>query len=167
MKKTILYTLIGLFLLTLTSFSAHKFYVSIYQINYAPQKKMLQITSRIFIDDLNDVLHKNYNKKTHLGEANESPDDVVLMKKYISDHFFIKVNGDQKNINYLSKELEGNVIICYYNIKNISKIKTLEVQNTVLFDLTSEQQNIIQTTFNGKKQSLLLTSDNVKGILKP
>jgi hypothetical protein len=148
------------------SFGIHKFYVSIYQINYAPEKKMLQITSRIFSDDLNEVLHKHYNKKTFIGESNETPEDVVLMKKYILEHFSIKVNGQQKAINYLSKELEGNVVICYYNIKEISKIKTLEIQNTALFDLNSEQQNIIQTTFNGKKQSLLLTNDNVKGMLK-
>lgn len=166
MTKRILYTFIGLLILTLMSFGVHKFYVSIYQINYAPEKKMLQITSRIFNDDLNAVLYKHYNKKTFIGESNETPEDVVLMKKYILEHFSIKVNGQQKAINYLSKELEGNVVICYYNIKEISKIKTLEIQNTALFDLNSEQQNIIQTTFNGKKQSLLLTNDNIRGMLK-
>lgn len=166
MKKNILYTLIGMLFLTLMSFGIHKFYVSIYQINYASEKKMLQITSRIFSDDLNAVLYKQYNKKTFIGEPNESAEDIVLMKKYILEHFSIKVNGQQKVISFLSKELEGNVVICYYNIKEISKIKTLEIQNTALFDLNEEQQNIIQTTFNGKKQSLLLTPDNIKGMLK-
>jgi signal peptidase I len=166
MKKTILYALFGLFFLTLTAFGVHKFYVSIYQINYASEKKMLQITSRIFVDDLNDVLHNKFNKKTHLGEVNESPEDVILMKKYLLDNFFIKVNGQQKSINYLSKEFEGNVIICYYNVKDVSKIKTLEVQNKVLLDLNSDQQNIIQTTIYGKKQNLLLTNENTKGMLK-
>jgi len=88
------------------------------------------------------------------------------MKKYILEHFTIKVNGQQKTINYLSKEFDGNVVICYYNAKDISKIKSLEVQNTVLFDLNDEQQNIIQTNINGKKQNLLLTVENVKGLLK-
>ena len=166
MKKKILFIFLGTFFLTLMSFGVHKFYVSIYQINYASEKKMLQITSRIFNDDLNAVLYKKYNKKTFIGESNETPEDVVLMKKYILEHFSIKVNGQQKAINYLSKELEGNVVICYYNIREISKIKTLEIQNTALLDLNSEQQNIIQTRFNGKKQSLLLVNDNVKGMLK-
>lgn len=166
MKKNIIYAVIGLCFLTLTSFSVHKFYVSIYQINHAPEKKMLQITSRIFMDDMNDVLFLNYKQKTHIGEKNESPEDVFLMKEYILNHFSIKVNGQQKNVNYLSKEMEGNVIVCYYNIKEISKIKTFEIRNTVLLDLNSDQQNIIQTKINGKKQSLLLTNDNVKGVLK-
>ena len=144
----------------------HKFYVSIYQLNYVPEKKMLQITSRIFIDDLNDILKIKYKQKTNIGETNETTEDVVLMKKYILDNFSIKINGQQKSINYLSKELEGNVLICYYNIKEISKVKTLEVQNTALFDLNSDQQNIIQSTIYGNKQSLLLTPNNVKGLLK-
>ena len=42
MKKTILITFFGLLFLTLTSFSVHKFYVALYQVNYAPEKKMLQ-----------------------------------------------------------------------------------------------------------------------------
>ena len=66
--------------------------------------------------------------------------------KYILDNFSLKVNGQLKPINYLSKEMEGNVIICYFNIKDISKIKSLEVKNSALIELNSEQQNIIQST---------------------
>lgn len=166
MKKIILQAFLGLVLLMLTSFETHKFYVSIYQIHAAPEKEMLQITSRIFMDDLNAVLYRNYHKKTHLGEKNESPEDVVLMKKYILEHFSIKVNGLPKAIHYLSKDYEGNVMICYYRVNEVSEIKTLEVSNTVLMDLNAEQQNIIQTTIAGKKQNLLLTEGNTKGILK-
>jgi hypothetical protein len=166
MKKILLYTLIGIIFFAGTSFGIHKFYVSIYQIKYAPEKKMLQITSRIFVDDLNEVLYKKYNKKTFLGESNESLDDIDLMKKYISDNFSLKVNGQQKPLNYISKELEGNVIICYYNIKEISKVKTLEVKNTALLELNSEQQNIMQSTIYGEKQSLLLTESTISGMLK-
>ena len=167
MKKTIIYTLLFLSIISLSSFAVHKFYVSIYQVNFNQKKQMLEITSRIFIDDLNDVLKTKYNQKTHIGESNEVPQDVALMKRYILDNFSIKINGQQKTINYLSKELEGNVVICYYNIKEISKVKIFEIKNTTLFDLNSDQQNIVQTTIYGKKQSLLLTPDNVKGLLKP
>lgn len=162
MKKI---TLLFLFFM-LTSMTAHKFYVSIYQITFAPEKKMLQITSRIFIDDLNAGLERYYHKRTHIGENNESPEDIELMKKYLAEHFIIKVNGQKKAINYKSKELEGNVVICYYSIKDISKITSLEIYNSALTDLNDEQQNIIQTTVYGKKQSLLLTADTVNGVLK-
>lgn len=166
MKRIIIQGLLVLVLLMLTSFEAHKFYVSIYQIHAAPEKEMLQITSRIFMDDLNAILYRNYHKKTHLGENNESAEDVDLMKKYILERFAVKVNGLPKTIHFLSKDYEGNVMICYYRVNEVTAIKTLEVANTVLMDLNAEQQNIIQTTIAGKKQNLLLTEGNAKGILK-
>lgn len=166
MNKKTFYTLIAIIFLTLSSFEVHKFYVSIYQINYSSDKKMLQITSRLFVDDVNAVLYKKFGKKTFLGEKNESQEDVNLMKKYILDNFSLKVNGQLKPINYLSKEMEGNVIICYFNIKDISKIKSLEVKNSALIELNSEQQNIIQSTIYGEKQSLLLTEETLSGMLK-
>lgn len=166
MKKVFRFSFLIVLLVALMSVTVHKFYVSIYQVNYAQEKKMLQITSRIFVDDLNSILKDKYNKKTLLGETNESADDVVLMKKYLTENFILKVNGQVKPVHFLSKEMEGNVLICYYNIKDISKIKTLEIQNTVLLDFTDEQQNIVHTSIYDKKQSFLFTSGNVKGMLK-
>lgn len=166
MKKTIYLVFALCLLLIFSSFQLHKFYVSIYQINFDSKKKMLQITSHIFIDDLNASLSNNFKKKVHVAENNETEQDVVLMQNYLSEHFLIKVNGQKKEFNFLSKETEGNVLICYFNCKPIPKIKTLEIQNTALFDLNPEQQNIIQTTIDGKKQSLLLTEATISGIIK-
>ena len=163
MKKVLFLSL--LFIL-LTSFSMHKFYVSIYQIEYAPEKKRIEITSRIFTDDLNKALKIKYAKETHIGESAETPEDIVLMNQYLMKCFTIKVNGVTRPFIYVNKELENNVVIGYYKINDVAKITSLEIQNTALTDVFSDQQNIIQTTFNGKKQSLLLTNENISGVLK-
>ena len=152
--------------LMLSSFGVHRFYVAIYQINHDSKKKMIQITTRIFIDDLNSALEKKYHKKTYLGDERETTEDEVLLKKYLSEKFQLKVNGEKKAMFFLSKELENNVLICYFRIQDISKIKTLEVENSVITEVYEEQQNIIQTNFNGEKHSLLLTSEKTKGMLK-
>lgn len=150
----------------LSSMTMHKFYVSIYQVDYVPKKKMIQITSRIFIDDINDALEKKFHKKTFVGDEKENPEDVNLMKKYVAEKFTLKVNGVVKPMNFLSKEIEANVVICYLNIKDISKLNSLEIENSALMELNSEQQNIIQSNIAGEKKSLLLTAENFKGMLK-
>lgn len=165
MIKKILFPL--LVLVVFGSFVIHKFYVSIYQIKYASQKKELHITSRIFIDDLNEVLYKKFHLKTQIGEKLESQQDIDLMKKYLLENFQLKVNSKPVVVNYLSNEKENNVIICYYKVKGISKIKELEVKNTALFEIDDSQQNIIQANIFNKKQDLLLDASNVKGLLKP
>ena len=166
MKKSILFPLLFLVIIGLSSFGLHKFYMSIYQINYVPEKKMLQITSRIFVDDLNTALSTQFKKKTHVCEENETPEDLILMQKYLAEHFTIKVNGQQKTIHFISKELDANVVVGYFRIQDVSKIKSLTIKNTALFDVNAEQQNIIQTTIYSKKESLLLTQDNLSGNIK-
>lgn len=150
----------------LSGFTMHKFYVSIYQINYAPEKKMLQITSRIFIDDINDALEHKYGKKTALGDKNETAADVTLMQQYLTENFLIKVNGQAKPIHLLSHEFENNVIICYLTVQDVAKVKLIEIKNTALFELFPDQQHIINTSVLGEKQSLLLTTDKKSGVLK-
>lgn len=166
MKKNIRFCIIVFSLFLLGSFVAHKFYVSIYQINYVPQKKMVQITSRIFIDDLNDALEKKYNKRAFVGTDRQSDSDIELMKKYIAEKFIIKINGKQIVPNYLSNELEANVIVCYFSIKDVPKLNSFSVENSALMEINGEQQNVIQVNIDGDKKSVLLTADNFKGILK-
>jgi hypothetical protein len=167
MKKIILFPFLGLLFLTITAFGIHKFYMGVYQINYAPEKKMLQITSRIFVDDLNNALEKKYHKKTFLGTEKESAVDVELLKKYLIEHFAIKVNGQSKQITFLSKEMEaGDVLVCYSRIAAIDKIKTLEILNAVLVDWNTEQQNITHVSVLGVKKSVLFTASTRKEVLK-
>jgi hypothetical protein len=163
MKKALF---LSLLLVLLTSFSMHKFYVSIFQIEFAPEKKRIEITTRIFTDDLNKALKIKFAKESHIGESAETPEDIALMNQYLMKCFTIKVNGVAKPFIYVNKELENNVVIGYYKINDVAKITSLEIQNTALTDVFSDQQNIIQTTFNGKKQSLLLTNENISGVLK-
>lgn len=166
MKNKLKYLSLLFLFIMLTGFTSHKFYVSIYQINYAPEKKTLQITARLFIDDLNEALTQKFGKKVFLGEKNESTSDVALMKEYLAQNFSIKVNGQSKPIAFLSHELENNVIICYFTVKEATKIKTIEIKNTALFEIFPDQQNIINANVLGKKQSLLLTVDQKSEVLK-
>ena len=165
MKKQIIFILLPLLLFSLTAFSVHKYHVALYQINYASEKKMLQVTSRIHIDDLQKALEKKYNKKIYLVNENNSSEELLL-KEYISNRFFIKVNGQLKSLNFLSKEIDGDELICYWNIKGISKINTLEVNNTLLIEYISDQQNMINVTVSGDKKSFLLTNSLTSKLLK-
>lgn len=128
---------------------------------------MIQITSRIFVDDLNSGIEKKYHKKTFIGTEKETQEDVDLLKKYLSENFTIKVNGQPKVITFLSKEIESNdVLVCYSRITAVEKFKTLEITNTVLTDWNAEQQNITHISAFGTKKSVLFTESSRKEVLK-
>jgi hypothetical protein len=166
MKKRFAIFVFGIISLIFMSFSAHKFYTAIYKIDFNASKKRVEITTRIFTDDLNVAISKKYNRKSNLASASETSDDIEYLKKYLNEKIILKVNGKNQPIRFLSKELNENVLICYFNCDNISKIKTFEITNNILTDLFDEQQNIVQLNINSKKQTLLLTSENNKGMLK-
>jgi len=141
--------------------------MGVFQVNYAAEKKMIQVTSRIFIDDLNNGMEKKYHKKTFIGTEKETPEDLELFKKYLSENFIIKVNGQSKPITFLSKEIEaGDVLVCYSRIKDVEKFKTLEILNTILVDWNAEQQNITHISAFGTKKSVLFTESSRKEVLK-
>lgn len=167
MKNKLVYCLLAVLFVFSSSFAFHKFYVGVFQVNYAAEKKMMQITSRIFIDDLNNAMEKKYHKKTFVGTSKETQADVELLKKYLSEHFAIKVNGQSKAITFLSKEVEADdVLVCYSRIKDIDKFKTLEISNTILVDWNAEQQNITHISAFDTKRSVLFTESSRKEVLK-
>ena len=132
MKKIIKGILVLFLFMGLTSMAVHKFYVSVNQIDFVPKKKALEITSRIFIDDLDLALEKKFKKKVYLATSRETADAKELLQKYFSENFSIKVNGQEKQINFLGKEEEENVLICYFNVKDVQKVTSLEIKNEVL-----------------------------------
>ena len=166
MKKRIVSILLLVFIFSMSSFGMHKFYMGIYQINYAPEKKMLQITTRIFVDDLDKALEKKHGKKFFLGTNKETAESSELLKKYLAESFSLKVNGQSKTMNFLSKEMDGDVLVCYLSIKDISKINTLDIYNSILIDCFAEQQNIVNVTAFNVKKSFLFTETSTRQVLK-
>ena len=158
MKKQILYLVLPILFLTLSAANVHKYHMALYQIEYASEKKMLQITSRIHIDDLNKALEKKHKKKMSVGEEKQTAEDLLLLKEYLASNFSIKVNNQLKPLNFLSQEIDGDELVCYLNIKGISKINSLEVDNTVLIEVFSDQQNRINVSVAGVKKSFVLTN---------
>ena len=89
-----------------------------------------------------------------------------MLKKYLGEKFSIKVNGQSKPMIFLSKELDGDVLVCYSNIKEISKINSLEISNSILLDWNTEQQNITHVKVLDTKNSILFTDSSRNGMLK-
>jgi len=166
MKKKIICFFLAACCLGLTSMAAHKYYVSVFQMDYAPEKKVIRMTARIFIDDFEATLNKKYNRKFYFGSSQEDKDATTFLKTYLSEKIAVKVNGKAKAITYLGRETEEDVLVCYYTIPAEGKIKSIWVRNIILTESYPEQQNIIHTNINSNKKSLMLTNDKKEGTLE-
>lgn len=143
----------------------HKFYVSITKIEYVQEKESLQIITKIFIDDIEDALQKRYDPSISLDSKKQTPADVAFLKEYILQKLQIKVNGKSVKLDYIGQEYDTDMVVAYMEVKGISDLETIEIENKVLMDMFSEQQNIIHLKTPKSRRSLILDRDEPKGIL--
>ncbi|MCH2489523.1 MAG: hypothetical protein MK211_05175 [Flavobacteriales bacterium] len=149
----------------LTASTAHKFYVSITKIEHVEETESLQIITKIFIDDIEDVLQKRYDPNVSLATTKEREQDAALLKKYILQKLKIKVNGKPVTYDYIGRKYETDVVKSFIEVKGVKDINSIEIENKVLMDLFPEQQNIVHVKTDSNRRSLLLDADNPKGLL--
>ena len=166
--KKLKMALLPMVLFLMVSFAtAHKFYVSVTNINYSEDDAAFQITSRIFIDDLDKLLKERYGIEAKLATPNESKVADEYIEKYFRTKFLVELDGEPANYTFLGKRYDTDVVICYLEISNVnlSETKTMSVQNEILTDLFDEQKNIVHVKWKEKKKSFVLIRENNKGML--
>jgi len=145
--------------------SMHKYYVSVTQINYVKEKASVQITSRIFIDDFENLLRKRYDENITLDDKNEPEIVDTYIERYLGEKIKIKINNKDVEFNFLGKEYDADIMRCYLEIEGVTAINAIQITNQLLFDLFEDQQNIVKTKINSKQKSYLLTPQKDKALL--
>jgi hypothetical protein len=163
MKKLSHILLLLIFAGLLTSAGVHKYYVAVFQMDHKPEKKTIQVTGRIFTDDLEKTLNAKYGKTFYLATTKELPETATTVKQYLLDKITVKVNGKSAHVTFLAKEVDDDILVCYLTVPAPKKVTSIEVRNTVLQEMFREQQNMINTKVNNERKSLLLTQDTPSG----
>jgi len=138
----------------------HEYYVSVTEVEYVKEQQSLQIITQIFINDLETLIRKRYDESITLDVEDESRlvDDYI--ERYLTDKFKVKVNGGGVSFNFLGKEYKDDIVYCYLEIENVSKVNSIEITNQVLFDILPSQQNIVRLKLLNRNKSFLLVPEN-------
>ncbi len=147
--------------------AAHKFYLSVTNVDYSEKEQSLQIISRIFIDDMEAVLEARYEVDPALATEAESPEADAYIERYLRAKFNVSVNGQRQEYRFLGKRYDKDLLVCYLEVSGVpqSSLKSVEIDNSVLTDLFEEQRNLVHFNILGNKKSLVLTSEGTKGML--
>ncbi|MCD6201777.1 MAG: hypothetical protein J7K46_08215 [Bacteroidales bacterium] len=143
--------------------SAHKFYVSLCQINYNRDSAQLQIIMKIFSDDLEKAVWQEEGKMLKLGSKNEREDSDTLLSAYLLRHFHIRIHGEEVPVHYLGKEVSYDVTWCYLESFPDQEFYKLTVENDLLTEVYPGQINLIEVLLNGRKKGLMLNHDRTTG----
>lgn len=147
------------------SFTLHKYYLSVTDVEYNAEAKSVQLITRIFYDDLEDVLNERYDKNFILSDRSDQEEIDTYLKKYLTSKIKIRVNDELKKLQFVGKEYEDDYVVCYIETSRVDSITKFEIENELLIDLFPEQKNMIHTKIYKRQKSFLLTRENAKAML--
>ena len=119
----------------------HDFFVSILTIRHKAEAKTLDLTWRITAHDIEQALESTGPLK--LGSEKENPKADSLLNDYFKHHLILFQGDKQLSWKWVGKELDGETLYCYLQVDDISTPNDLIVQNTLLMEVLSDQQNLV------------------------
>ena len=155
-------------LLWLLAFSSlHPIHISVTEIEHNANNRSLEITSRIFIDDLEISVRSRTGKETlDLLNPGSGFTTDQLVKEYLGEHLRIKVDGKPARLNYLAHEIDDAALVCYLEIEGVKRLKNVDVMNSVIQETHYDQSNLVHVTYLGTIKSLRLTRERPNGTLE-
>lgn len=141
----------------------HAFHVSVCEIEFDEGKRQLEITHRIFLDDLELGLTNWSGEKIDILNPSDPKRLDQLIGKYLSEKTSYTLNKKTFQANYLGSEKEDGVMFCYQVISDVKKLKSLKVSNTLLMETFDDQSNVIHVDRLGETKSLKFNEGESSG----
>jgi len=131
----------------------HPLHVSTSDISYNAKDNKLEVTCRIFTDDFELALQKQFNTKVDLQKPEMHNAMDVLVKNYLNAHLQLKTGNAAIPLNYLGFEVDHEAINIYLESAKIASPKIIEAEVSLLHNIFDDQINIVHMTVNGVRKS--------------
>lgn len=154
-------------ILLILSFLLHPFFVTVTDVNHNPKSKTIEISIKIFTDDLEKaILNENKTVLDITNPQNKNRADN-LIALYLQKHLKVVLNNKFYPINFVGYQITNEAVWCYLETKKKPKIKTISITNTLLLALYPQQINIINFKAEGKEAHIKLDENLTVFNFKP
>src|ERR1700754_3903923 len=106
----------------------HPFFVSVTEINHNARTQSVEVSCRIFYDDLEHTLEKQYHTQIDIVKPSDKNKVNQLLTDYIKKHLIIKADGKPVILNYVGYEIQEDAPGPFFKEKEIRKKKNLGLQ---------------------------------------
>jgi hypothetical protein len=138
----------------------HPLHVSTTEITYNSKQKSVEISCKLFTDDFENALRKQYNCKIDLSAPVLHNEMNAIIKKYIQARLQITINNQKQTQNYIGYEIDREVVNVYLEIESAKPFEKININNRVLYDFFEDQMNIVHIELFGKRKSGRLNNPN-------
>lgn len=140
----------------------HPFYLGVCDLKYNVSQKKIQGSVKLFTGDFEDALKKIYKQPIDLINTKDKEATKKIIADYFTKHFTLKLNKQLKNFTIIGFEKEDEAIFTFIEFENCSVPKTIEIENTLLYDYLKDQMNIVHFEFNDNKKSVKINNPDKK-----
>ena len=144
----------------------HPLHLSVCDIEFDSQNRSLEISQRIFADDLENVLRPKIGAKTDILNPVNKEQLSSAIRDYVLQNLQLQLNGKKVTPRYVGYEVDEDVVWVYMEVPNVRSLSTITVQNTLFFEVFEDQLNLINVKKDGKVRSLKLAGDQKEGTLR-
>lgn len=142
----------------------HKFYVSTTEIDYRPDLETLQITVKVFTDDFQNLLQKRYESDLTLDPDSDSKKIDTYSTRYFRQKLNLNVDAKPVALQFLGKTYDIDQTTLFLQVTDVPVFQTLTVENTLLFELFDDQQNIVRVKTPTQRKGFLQTQGRAKDV---
>jgi len=132
---------------------AHPFYLSVCDLKYNPDSKKLEGSLKMFSNDLEDALRRLEKKPVDLLHSKNRNETLLMLGAYLKTRLIVQEKATVIPYNLLGYEIEEESIWVYFESSPCPAPKTLQVENSVLYDFLKEQINIVNLEIGAQKKS--------------
>ena len=132
---------------------AHKYYTSLAQVEYNAEAKSVEVTLRVFADDLELALTRRAGRKVSLDRTKDV-DGLALA--YLRDTFEIRNrDGEPKALKWVGMELRSDIAWLYVEAEMPEGLAGARLRDHVLFELFEKQVNTVSVRYPGVKADIV------------
>ena len=144
------------------SSSLHDYYVSSTEMVFIEDKQQLQVTTRVFIEDLEAYFNAQIEGKIQLQPDLETVKIDSLVDVFFKNNFNLFFDKKEVGIQYIGRQYEEDQILIFAEATEVPPPISFEIHNTILIPFRSDQQNIVHLkTVNSKKSFLMNASKTI------
>jgi hypothetical protein len=131
----------------------HPFFVSVTELNFNAKNQHLEISCKMFVDDLQNALKQNYKRTIDLANEKQESENNKIINDYLIKHFSIIADAKAVGLKFIGYEIESESIFCYVEGVVNPSPKKVVITNKILHDYKQEQVNIMHVVVNGNRKS--------------
>ncbi len=144
---------------------AHPFHVSITTFKLNMKSNSVEVTMKIFANDLEKAIRTPSHPDIRIGSKNITKNLDSLIIQYLHKHVQVSIDEKERKLEWIGKELENEIIWCYLEIKNVKNFANIWVQNSIFLLEFDDQLNISHFQKENQIETIMNHKDKRSGSL--